>query len=82
MQHQVQNEPLITSSHLMDLFNRFFTNTLNQESEYSNYTKEWNAFKELLSKEPVDLAQAFQFIANLQRKNGTLKPRTPPLMIL
>ena len=67
---QTLYEDCIMPKQLVDLFDRFFSKTLSKENNYSSYSKEWDSFRELLSKDPLDLNVIFQQIASVQMKNS------------
>ena len=67
-----QNSALPTPSLLVEIFSRFFIRILEKDPNYQTYLKEWNAFKELLLKDPFDVDKIFMHIATLQLNRGRL----------
>jgi len=68
---KINTEGLISTSQLIESFDSFFTHTLKNEQNYQDSLKEWESFKELLSKDKLDIQSIFQHIASIQMKIGT-----------
>jgi len=64
-QTPAQGAPLSTTM-AINLFSRFFTRLLENEEKYPTFLKEWESFKFLLLKEPVDLDSIFIHLASIQ----------------
>jgi len=63
---QLDSDDVVTPTFLMEVFNRFFSKTFEKDPKYSLFQKEWESFKEILGKDPLDLDQVFTYIAKVQ----------------
>ena len=78
---QGPHDEVASPAYLMELFNRFFSKTFEKDPKFNAFSKEWESFREILTKEPVDLDQVFTYIAKVQLNfgNNNLCPRHPNL---
>lgn len=77
---QLDSDDVVTPTFLMEVFNRFFSKTFEKDPKYSLFQKEWESFKEILGKDPLDLDQVFTYIAkvqlNLEQSTKAVNPFT------
>jgi len=62
---------------LVEIVTRFLTRILENDSKASSYLKEWNSFKELLLKEPLNLDPIFLHIASIQLTKDLIAKSDP-----
>ena len=70
-----QQSPLspttISLSLVTELFSRFFSRLLENESKYPVFLKEWEAFKTILTSKPLDMDSVYIHLATIQLNLGT-----------
>jgi len=68
----MESDDVVTPTFLMEVFNRFFSRTFEKDPKYPLFQKEWESFKEILGKDPLDLDQVFTYIAKVQLNLGMI----------
>ena len=70
----MSHEEVVSPTFLMEVFNKFFSKTFEKDPKFPQFQKEWENFREILNKDPLDLDQVFTHIAKVQLNLGKLFP--------